>query len=253
MKISIIIPARNEETGIGTVISQIPARELQETGYSYEVIVVDNGSTDRTAKIAAGLGATVICEPKRGKGNALRSGFAAVAKDTDYVVMLDADSTYQPREIPMLLAPLSCGHCAAVVGSRLDGRIKDGSMDIVNKCGNIFFSFLVRCFYRVHVTDALTGYLAFRREVVEILQPHLESNGFTIEMEMITKLAHLRQSICSIPISYHARAGTSNLRPFNINETIRCYSISFAKLFNIIFLSLCLSTSCNRKLHSDII
>jgi glycosyltransferase involved in cell wall biosynthesis len=215
MKISIIIPAYNEEEGIGSVISQIPTRKLLNSGYQYEIIVIDNGSTDRTALIAKELGATVINEPKKGKGNALRTGFSFVSKDTDYIVMLDADDTYNLGEMLHLIEPLDSGFCSVVIGSRLNGNIKDGSMSTFNRFGNLFFSYLVRIFYKVNVTDTLTGYFAFKREVVENLYPQLTSNGFAIEMEMITKMARMGQKIYSVPISYHARAGESNLRPIH--------------------------------------
>jgi len=213
MKISIIIPARNEEEGIGSVIRKIPKDKLLKSGYQFEIIVIDNGSSDKTAQIAKNLGATVISETKKGKGNALRTGFSFVSKDTDYVVMLDADDTYRPEEMLHLIEPLESGFCSVVIGSRLHGHIKDGSMTAFNKLGNQFFSYLVQIFYKVNVTDTLTGYFAFKREVIENLYPQLTSNGFAIEMEMITKMARLGQKIYSVPISYHARAGQSNLRP----------------------------------------
>jgi glycosyltransferase involved in cell wall biosynthesis len=229
MKISIIIPARNEEKGIGSVISKIPTNKLKNSGYQFEIIVIDNGSTDETAMIAKKLGATIIHEPKRGKGNALRTGFAYVSKDTDYIVMLDADNTYRPEEMLHLIEPLESGFCSVVIGSRFDGNIVNGSMTTFNKYGNLFFSYLVRLFYHVNVTDTLTGYFAFKREVIESLYPHLTSNGFAIEMEMITKMARMGQKIYSVPISYHARAGESNLRP--IQDGARIFYMFISNLF----------------------
>ncbi len=211
--ITAIIPCYNEEAGIGKVIRSFPLAQLKRHDYQLEIIVVDNNSTDRTAQVAQAAGATVIYEPKKGKGNAIRTGFYAVSPTTDYVVMLDGDDTYRPQEITRLVEPLDSGFCNVVIGSRLGGRITDGSMNTLNRLGNWLFSHLVRYVYRVNVTDVLTGYFAWSRPAIEHLRPHLTSDGFAIEMEMITKMARLGEEIYSVPISYHARAGESSLNP----------------------------------------
>jgi dolichol-phosphate mannosyltransferase len=155
----------------------------------------------------------VLHESKKGKGNAMRLGFQYVSKDTDYVVMLDGDTTYKPEEILRLVEPLDSGFCDVVIGSRLGGKILDGSMTTFNRFGNWMYSHLVRIFYKVNVTDVLTGYFAWSRDAIERLYPHLKSEGFAIEMEMVTKMARLGEQIYSVPISYDRRAGTTNLRP----------------------------------------
>ncbi len=190
-----------------------PVQKLRTYGYELNIIVVDNNCTDDTAELAAALGARVIQEPKRGKGFAMRRGFYAVPKDSDYVVMLDGDATYQSQEIVRMLEPLSSGFASVVVGSRLGGRIREGSMRGFNRLGNWVYSHLVRFFYRVNVTDVLTGYFAWERAALERLRPHLRSSGFAIEMEMVTKMAKLGEQICSVPISYFPRKGNSSLRP----------------------------------------
>ena len=210
---SIIIPCYNEEEGIGSVIRGFPMEELEARQYRLEVLVIDNNSTDRTAKIAIDHGARVIHEPKKGKGNAIRTGMLHVPEDADFVVMLDGDDTYRPQEILRMVEPLDSGFCSVVLGSRLGGKISEGSMTTFNRAGNWIFSHLVRYLYRVNVTDVLTGYFGWKREAVEQLHPHLVSDGFAIEMEMITKMAKLGEEVYSVPISYHARAGESNLSP----------------------------------------
>src|SRR5262249_42017426 len=145
---------------------------------------------DATSKIAEESGARLLHEPVRGKGRAVRTAFDQLG-DADYVVMLDGDNTYRPEEIGRVLEPLHSGFCDVVVGSRLCGRISDGSMPFVNRVGNWIYSHLVRYSYHVNVTDVLTGYFAWKRDVLEELRPHLESDGFAIEMEMITKMARL--------------------------------------------------------------
>lgn len=212
-RVTAIIPCYNEAEGIGEVIDSFPRARLKKHGYCLDVLVVDNNSSDGTAEVARRHGARVIFEPKQGKGNAIRTAFANIGSETDYVVMLDGDYTYRPQEIVRLLEPLSSDFCDVVIGSRLGGRISEGSMKGVNLLGNWIYSHLVRYTYKVKVSDVLTGYFAWRREVIQKLHPHLRSDGFAIEMEMITKMARLGYEIFSVPISYDARAGASSLNP----------------------------------------
>jgi dolichol-phosphate mannosyltransferase len=213
-KIAVLIPCRNEAEGIASVIRDFPYIRLHEAGFSIEVIVIDNNSSDATAEIARAQGARVIHERKRGKGNAVRCGFDAIPYDAEYVVMIDGDTTYQPSEILRLIEPLESGFCSVVVGSRLTGKIRDGAMSGLNRLGNWIFSLLVRFFYQANVTDVLTGYFAWTREALLQLRPHVTSGDFGIEMDMVTKMAKLGEVIHSVPITYTVRSGDSNLRPF---------------------------------------
>ncbi len=211
-RVLILIPCYNEADGIGQVIAGFPRARLARYGYQLDILVIDNNSSDNTAEVARQAGARVIREPRQGKGNAIRTGFYNIA-GADYVAMLDGDDTYRPEEIMRLIEPLSSDFCDVVIGSRLGGRISAGSMKRLNRSGNWLYSHLVRYSYRVSVTDVLTGYFAWKREVLEQLRPHLVSDGFAIEMEMITKMARLGYEIYSVPISYNSRAGDSSLRP----------------------------------------
>ena len=201
----------NEERDLPKCLTALTSQNFPKD--DYEIIVVDNNSTDNTAKIARKHGATVLFEPKKGKGNAIRLGFRSIPKETDYIVMLDGDTTYKPEEILRLVEPLDSDFCTVVIGSRLGGKILEGSMTLFNRFGNWMYSHLVRYFYKVNVTDVLTGYFAWKRDAIERLYPHLKSEGFAIEMEMVTKMARLGEKIYSVPISYDKRAGTTNLRP----------------------------------------
>ncbi len=212
-KVTVIVPCFNEEGGISEVITRFPRERMLAHGYEVDILVIDNNSTDKTAEVATSLGARVIHEPKKGKGNAIRTGFASVSSDTDFVVMLDGDATYCPEEVIRMLEPLQSEFASVVIGSRLTGRITDGSMKLFNRIGNWGYSFLVRATYRVNVTDALTGYFAWKKSSVDRLLPHLVSSGFAIEMEMVTKMAILGEEIYSVPITYHSRVGESNLSP----------------------------------------
>lgn len=212
-KLAVVIPCYNEAAGIGTVIRRLPRERLDRMLVDMTVVVVDNNSSDNTTEVAREAGAIVLHESKKGKGNAMRTGFANLPEGTDFVVMLDGDNTYDPGEVTRLVEPLMVNFSPVVIGSRLRGKIEGDSMPLFNLMGNKLFTTLVRMFYKVEVTDVLTGYFAWKRRVIDDLAPHLRSNGFAIEMEMITKMARLGYYINSVPISYTERAGDSNLQP----------------------------------------
>ena len=213
-KVAVIIPCYNEAASIAQVISGFPLDQLTRDGIQLQTYVVDNNSSDDTASIAKAAGATVIHESKKGKGNALRTGFLSVPEDVDYVVMLDGDDTYSPEEVMRLIEPLRSDFCDVVIGSRLYGHIQSTAMSKLNRLGNRFFTSAVRLLYRANVTDVLTGYFAWKKPTLDALGPHIKSPGFAIEMEMITKMARLGHRMAAVPISYHPRAGQSNLHPF---------------------------------------
>lgn len=211
--ITILIPCYNEESGIAATIQSFPKKKLAEMGYALDILVIDNNSQDKTASVAKTAGARVILEPRQGKGYAIRTGFYNITDDTDYVVMCDGDDTYKGHEILRLVEPLDINFAQVIIGSRLAGKVKSGSMKGLNRFGNWLFSFMVRVIYRVNVTDTLTGYFAWNRAVVIQLRQHLTSSGFGIEMEMITKMARMGYQIYSVPITYEPRLGDSSLRP----------------------------------------
>ncbi len=213
-KLTILIPCYNEGKAIGKVIDSVPINKLKSRGFKIDLIVVDNNSTDNTSRIAKEKGARVIFEKRKGKGNALRTGFRKISQDTDYVIMLDGDNTYKSEEIPRLIEPLENNFCDVVLGSRLEGKIKHHSMDFSHRLINWIFSFFVRHIYRVNITDVCTGYFAWKKKVIKKLTPHLESEGFSIEMEMVVKMAKLGYDMYSVPITYDKRTGDSNLKPF---------------------------------------
>ncbi|SRR5581483_6729427 len=227
-KVTVIVPCYNEAEGIGSVVSGFNKEELRRFGYTLDIIVVDNNSTDATAEIAARMGARVITERAKGKGNAMRTGFRSIAPDTDYVVMLDGDDTYSSKEIIRMVEPLRAGFADVIVGSRLCGKMYADSMPTFNRIGNWFYTTLVRIFYRANVSDVLTGYFAWNKTVIDTLAPHLISPGFAIEMEMITKMARMNCEIYSVPISYHPRHGVSNLHP--VQDGYRILKMFFRNL-----------------------
>ncbi|HEX6462477.1 MAG TPA: glycosyltransferase [Candidatus Saccharimonadales bacterium] len=214
-KIAIVIPCYNEAKSIAHVIERFSRAQLNRRHLQCYFYVVDNNSTDDTAHQAKQAGAQVISESRKGKGFALRAGFRAVAADIDFVVMLDGDDTYSPEEVVRMIEPLQNDFCDVVVGSRLGGRIQTAAMPPFNRFGNWLFTNAVRVLYRANVTDVLSGYFAWKKETLDSLYPHLKSEGFAIEMEMITKMARMGHRLTSVPISYHPRAGDSHLRPIH--------------------------------------
>lgn len=211
--ITVLIPCFNEAEAIASVIKKFPYEQIRRAGHEIEILVVDNNSADNTAAVAAEAGARVICETKQGKGNAIRTGFYNISSNTDFVVMLDGDDTYRSEELMRLIEPLESGFTNVVIGSRMHGRIKAGSMKRLNRFGNRMYSGLVRVSYKVMVSDVLTGYFGWSREVVEELRGQIKSQGFAIEMEMVTKMARMGHEIYSVPISYEPRLGDSSLNP----------------------------------------
>jgi glycosyltransferase involved in cell wall biosynthesis len=213
-KIVVLVPCHNEEEGVAHVIKGMPVEELRHLGFILETIVIDNNSTDDTARIAAALGATVISEPKKGKGNAMRKAFASLSADTDFVVMMDGDNTYKPSEIPRLIEPLAVDFCDVVVGSRLGGKTKKGAFTFENRLVNWGFAFLVRIFYKVNVTDVLSGFFAWKKDAIDTISTYLYSEGFSVEMELITKTAKLGLEMYSVPITYDVRKGETKINKF---------------------------------------
>jgi glycosyltransferase involved in cell wall biosynthesis len=180
--ISVVIPAYNEEKTIGNVVSDtISAMESLEM--PYEILVVDDGSTDKTRQIATRYKATVLSNGKnRGKGYALRKGFQHA--QGHIIVTVDSDGAHNPKEIRDLINPLFNG-VDIVVGSRFLGRYGKGSTSRLNLLGNFLFNITIRIFTGKFITDSQTGFRAFKKEVLQKIS--LESIGYEIETETTVK------------------------------------------------------------------
>lgn len=210
-KVTVIIPCHNEEKGIGKVLDSMPFKRLAHHGFDVQVVVVDNNSKDLTKEEVRKRNIKIIHEPKQGKGQALKTGFLAVPEDSKYVVILDGDNTYKPEEMPRLLEPLQNNFADVIVGSRIGGKTIRGSLTSSHRFVNWVFAFLVRHFYGANITDCLSGYFAFKREALNKLLNHLDSKGFAIEMEMITKMRKMNMHVYSVPITYDRRLGYSKI------------------------------------------
>jgi dolichol-phosphate hexosyltransferase len=227
-KLTILIPCHNEEKGIGRVIDDVPFLLLKKLNLRTEIIVINNNSTDKTAAVALSKNVRVIEETKRGKGHAMLTGFRAVSEDTDYVVMLDGDNTYKTKEILRLIEPLMSDFCDVVIGSRLSGKMTKNSLRFRNRVVNWGYTFLVRQFYQANVTDVLSGYFAWKKEVIDDLKKYLDSEGFEIEMDMITKMKKLGYLMYSVPITYDIREGYTKIE--SLKDGIRILKVFFKNL-----------------------
>lgn len=199
-KISVIIPAFNEERAIGRVIDEIPNTVS-------EVIVVDNGSTDATAAIAQLRGAVVVHEPTRGYGQACLRGLS-VLSDTDIVVFLDGDYSDFPEEMPALYEPIVSGAADLVVGSRVLGQREKGALLPQARFGNWLSTRLIRWLFGVSFTD-LGPFRAIDHKALKRLEMCDRDFGWTVEMQV--KAARLEMRCTEVPVRYRKRIGISKI------------------------------------------
>lgn len=195
MKISVIVPARNEAGCIDDLVRAVLAQPVSD------VIVVDNGSTDGTGEVAQAAGARVVREARPGYGYACNAGVEA-APEADVLVFLDGDHSFLPEELPRLLTPLNAGQADMVLGSRPLGQIEAGSMPPAQRFGNWLVARLMRWLYRLPVTD-LGPYRAVRRELLATLDMREMTYGWPTEM--MVKAARRHARIVEVPVSYRSR------------------------------------------------
>ena len=198
MRVSVVIPALNEEEPIADVIRAIPARLVTE------IIVVDNGSSDRTAERAQGAGARVVRQPARGYGRACRAGVEAVSPLADAVVFLDGDGSDRPEAMELLLSPLAAGSHDFVIGSRVRGEREPGSMNGAQLFAAALASGCVRLLYGVRYTD-MCPFRAIRRDALLSLGMREETYGWNLEMQMKAARSGLR--ILEVPVPHRRRKG----------------------------------------------
>ncbi len=202
-KIAVILPALNEEKALAQLIREVPKLTLEGKGYEVEIVVVDNNSTDNTAHVAAEHGATVLYEPKKGKGRAIIRAFQQV--DADYCFMMDSDYTYPPSHIIEMVEVLKDHD--VVIGSRIQGKREKGSMKFINYAGNIILSAMASSMYHSKISDLCTGYWGFRGHVAKNI--NLEKvYGFELETRMFIQVVKQGYSYKEIPVNYRCRVGT---------------------------------------------
>ncbi len=200
-RISVIIPVFNEQDAIEKVIGDIPSH------LPSEIIVVDNGSTDQTAKLAAAMGARIVRENRRGYGSACLAGIAAT-NDPDIVVFLDGDYSDHPNEMPDLIAPILENRADLVIGSRVLGNSEPGALMIQARFGNRLATSLIKILFGVSYTD-LGPFRAIRYLALLGLNMRDKTFGWTVEMQV--KAAKQALKIQEVPVSYRKRIGVSKI------------------------------------------
>ena len=207
--LSVVIPAYNEENGIAEIANRVLAvgPALKKAGVDkLELLVVDDGSKDRTADVAAGIsGVTLIRHPKnKGYGAALKTGFSKASGEL--IGFLDADGTYPPEYFPQLCQSAFNG-ADLVIGSRMAGA--ESQMPVTRRIGNFFFANLLSILGRQKVTDSASGMRVFKREILEQIFPL--PDGLNLTPVMSTRALHEGVKIEEVPIPYSERVGRSKL------------------------------------------
>ncbi len=208
LAVAVLIPALDEDQTIAGVLADLP-REGSRWRLR-EVVVVDNGSRDRTADVARAGGATVILEPRRGYGGACLAGLAHLRTNPpDIVAFVDADHSDDPRELPSLLAPILEGGVDLVIGSRALGRRERGALTPVQRLGNALATALLRLLFGARFTD-LGPFRAVRWPALERLEMRDRDYGWTVEMQARAARAGLHST--EVPVAYRRRrAGRSKV------------------------------------------
>jgi glycosyltransferase involved in cell wall biosynthesis len=215
--VSVIIPALNEEEPIAGVV-----RECLATGVPGEVIVVDNGSTDRTAERAREAGARVVTAP-RGYGRACAAGAHALSGECDIVVFLDGDGSDVPAFISRLVEPIARGTHDFVIGSRTRGQREAGSMNFQQILSGRIAGSMMQLLYGVRYTD-MCPFRAVRRDALGKLDLREETYGWNLEMQMKAARAGLR--ILEIPVDHRCRAGGES----KVSGTLRGTFVAGARI-----------------------
>ncbi len=202
MKVSIVIPCYNEKNTIEKIVEAVRSALIQ----SKEIIVVDDCSQDGTQavlkeKLSQMVDRIIYHPANRGKGAALRSGFAAATGDI--ILVQDADLEYSPEDYPLLLEPIMSGKADAVFGSRFMGGRPHRVLFFWHMVGNRFLTLLSNIFTNLNLTDLETGYKAFKAPVIKSIQ--IEEDRFAVEPEIIAKLARTACRIYEVGISYSGR------------------------------------------------
>lgn len=209
MKISIVIPALNEEAGIGAAVEQIPVNKLGEMGHTVEIIVVDNGSTDNTANIARDRGAKIVFQPDRGYGKAYKAGFDAASGDI--IITGDADMTYPFDTLPEMIEGFLANDIDFMSTDRLS-RLNPGTMKKMHVFGNNTLTMAARLLFGWPFRDSQSGMWIFKRAILDSLILGYEGMQFSQDLKIE---AYIRGFKCAeTPIDYRMRAGQVKLNSF---------------------------------------
>ena len=206
-KVSIVIPALNEEEGIGATLQRVPHEELAAIGYEVEVLVVDNGSTDKTAEIATSYGARVVPESNRGYGNAYKCGFRNATGDI--IATGDADSTYPLDHLPQYLAQIEKEGVDFLNTNRL-ATLKKESMTTWHVFGNWVLTTITKVLYGSPFKDSQSGMWIFKRDIWQHLDVRSPGMPFSQELKLE---AYWKGFVCAeAAVEYRPRLGEVKLR-----------------------------------------
>jgi glycosyltransferase (TIGR04182 family) len=223
-EVCILIPTLNEDLTIGELI-----REFRESGYNH-ILVIDGNSTDDTVKISRESGASVSTQSGKGKGNAIIEAFKII--EQPYILMLDGDGTYSPKDAEKMLTPLFSGF-DQVIGDRLTNA-EEGSFSRLNLFGNHMVNFLFKVAHSRDLHDILSGYRAFTHSAIQ--QMNLKQKGFEIETEISVESVRNGQRIMVVPVNYSRRPGTTTkLSPFHDGIKIVSTIYRLARVNNPLF------------------
>jgi glycosyltransferase involved in cell wall biosynthesis len=225
--VRVIIPALNEEESIAEVV-----RECLATGLPNEVIVVDNGSSDRTAERAREAGARVVAEPKPGYGRACMAGVRALAPQCDAVVFLDGDGSDCPEFMNQLVDPIVAGKYDFVIGSRTRGHREPGSMNLQQILSGRVAGLILRLLYGVRYTD-MCPFRAIRRDALDRLRMREPTYGWNVEMQMRAARVGLR--ILEVPVNHRCRSGGQSKVSGTLRGTFVAGTRIIATLLRIAF------------------
>jgi len=218
VNVSVIIPALNEEEPIMGVVRALAATKVPD-----EIIVVDNGSTDRTADRACAAGARVIPEPRRGYGRACAAGVRSLSPECDIVVFLDGDGSDCPEFVNHLVDPILAGKYDFVIGSRTRGQREPGSMNFQQILSGRSAGAILRFLYGIRYTD-MCPFRAIRRDALERLGMREQTYGWNLEMQMRAARAAMR--ILEVPVNHHRRAGGES----KVSGTLRGTFVAGARI-----------------------
>ncbi len=207
--LSVIIPVFNEELTIGNIIDRTKF-VLEKEGYRYEIIVIDDLSSDQSLDYSRNKGARVLSLKNHlGKGCALRIGF--IKAKGKLVATIDSDGSHRPEELPQLLAPILANEVDLVIGSRYLNN-KPVEIKRLNAFGVKLFNLLIQLLVKTRISDSQSGYRIMKAEVLHRM--NLQSIGYEIESEMLVKTAKMKYRIKELPISFELRTyGKSSLDP----------------------------------------
>jgi glycosyltransferase involved in cell wall biosynthesis len=208
-RVSILMPAHNEEESLRWLLPRL-IQTLATLDLPWETIVVDDGSTDQTAQIAAQYGLRVVKNPLRqGKGASIRQGLSYASGDC--VVTMDADGSNVPGDLPSLIKPIMKGNADVIVGSRFKQQLAGSDQEpFIRRLGNAFFNLVIFLSTGFPITDSQSGYRAFSKQVLVSVPTY--TNGFEWETEVLLKVVKRGYWVVEVPIHYKERvAGVSRL------------------------------------------